>query len=517
MGIYRMIKLIVVMVLLGLGCEAQTQVNWDTQIKNRPPLAATSAQPDLVGQQQWYPTVSRFPAGTVSGLPQFICTDNVGNLWVVNDTDHNVRQMKSSTGATIGVFDSHGTLPNACLVVNNHLWVSNTGVNGGVANVAKFDLAGNFIATYSAGNTPNGMITNGTWIYICNQGDGTVTVLVEATGAFVMTIPAIAGDAGSGPIAGVFDGTYLWILASNFGRIYKLNATTGATISFTTAGTFPETLTFDGTYIWIPNRGTDNNLVAVRVSDGTKFGPFTIGGTPEGAAFGGQYVAVGVFSTDVVNFYDATTGALVVAVSTGAGTHPFGAAYGGGGVWWICLAGSNQVAKITIANEPNLQVDLNSIQVKNVLPLANGGTGTTFGYPVTVTPIANGGTGTTTGYAANTAAPTCTTGNGADGTGGANCASWLAANAQYYSGVVTIVASGSPNSTGVILDLNVPAGAYTTSPGCVYGFVETGYALAGQLPIAYFHRSATQLEWTAIGTALTAGHTYKLDYVCGRN
>jgi DNA-binding beta-propeller fold protein YncE len=95
-------------------------------------------------------TLNGFASGEGGLVPQGICLDGQGNVWVA-DTRHNNIQKYSPTGRLLLIFGRQGSGPRrfrnpSALTVDGrgHVWVADSNNN----RVQEFDLSGRFIASY---------------------------------------------------------------------------------------------------------------------------------------------------------------------------------------------------------------------------------------------------------------------------------------------------------------------------------------------------------------------------------
>ena len=126
-------------------------------------------------------------------------------------------------------------------------------------------------------NHPDAFASDGTHLWVANEGGNSVTELNLSDGSLVRVI------AGSSyglyfPIALASDGTHLWVanlyddLATNTGRsVTELNLSDGSLVQVirsTYAFNFPSSLTSDGTHLWVANSG-GNSVTELNLSDGS--------------------------------------------------------------------------------------------------------------------------------------------------------------------------------------------------------------------------------------------------------
>jgi hypothetical protein len=204
--------------------------------------------------------------------------------------------------------------------------------------------------TFPVGTSPEGVVFDGTNIWVANYGGspgaGSVTELLASSGAVVGTFP-IAGN----PYGLAFDGTNIWV-ANNVssGTVIKLLASTGAVVGTYSVGSFPVEVAFDGTNIWVTNN-SGSSVTKLLASTGAVVGTYSVGSFPVGVAFDGTNIWVASTSGQSVTKLLASTGAVV-------GTYPIppcqatGVVFDGINIWVAC--GGDGITKLlatTGANE----------------------------------------------------------------------------------------------------------------------------------------------------------------------
>jgi hypothetical protein len=234
-------------------------------------------------------------------------------------------------------------------------------------------------------NKPVAVSSDGTHVWVVNQGTNSLSELDAATGALVQVI--------SGPSYGFAqpdsvssDGSHVWVANVNprYGNsVTELDAATGAlvqVISGTNEFDAPQEISSDGTHVWVLNNYTDysnnanNNWSVVELDAGTgalvretpiQGAHLASSGTGMDMSFDGTHVWVAVggywvgqtshppFITEI----DASTGA-VVRVINGPDIAPNflgpdGISSSGGYLW---VGGGSQIAKLDAATGATMQV-----------------------------------------------------------------------------------------------------------------------------------------------------------------
>lgn len=171
------------------------------------------------------------------------------SIWIANQFDGTLTQLKISDGSTQGTFTLTSTGELGQIAFDSiNLWVIDSFLN----LVYKVSTAGTVIASYAAGGAGFGITFAGGFIWIVNYSANTLTKMSLA-GAIVATIAT-----GLQPTAIKFDGTYLWIANSGGVPSIQIFDLSGALIITSTAGVLPQpvfSMEYDGARMWVmPNQ-----------------------------------------------------------------------------------------------------------------------------------------------------------------------------------------------------------------------------------------------------------------------
>jgi hypothetical protein len=224
--------------------------------------------------------------------------------------------------------------------------------------------------TFPVGNSPEGMTSDGTNLWVTSAVDLAVTELRVSDGTLVATVPI-----GAPSIAMTFDGTYIWVLSDSFilAGVTRIRAADGTIEGVYPIGNYsPEDILFDGKNVWISSaeailfklrdsdaaeigkvvldpEGASLSLLAfdganiwatnayketvtkVRTRDGAIQGIYPSGNFPGGIAFDGAYIWMPNTFSDTVTKLRASDGALVDTILVGL--NPFGAKFDGKHIW----------------------------------------------------------------------------------------------------------------------------------------------------------------------------------------
>src|SRR5262249_47324862 len=102
------------------------------------------------------------------------------------------------------------------------------------------------IQTFPVGKLPWALISDGTNIWVANQGDSTVTKLRADDGSNLGTFPV-----GSAPANLTFDGANIWTANYGSANVTKLRASDGALLGTFAVSSLPSGIAYDGADIWV--------------------------------------------------------------------------------------------------------------------------------------------------------------------------------------------------------------------------------------------------------------------------
>jgi len=346
------------------------------------------------------------------------------NLYVVDTRNHKIRQIAIATGMVTsytGVANTVGTMgatdgtlaaatffyPSDIALIATRMYVTDSSSNRirqvDIATGAVTTLAGtggigaaDGVGVTATFNSPIGITTDGTDLYVADLGNSTIRKIITATGV-VSTQASVAPDTdGTGPTARfrwmssvTTDGTNLYVADSGNNKIRQVDIATGAVTTLAgtgvagaadgaglTAATFdnPMGITTDGTNLYV----ADNNNHKIRqivIATGavtTLAGTGALGAT-DGAGLTARFNSPSGITTDGTNLYvvdkmNRKIRQIVIAtgiVSTLAGTGVAGAADGAGvtatfnfpyGITtdgtnlYVADSGNNKIRQVVIAS-----------------------------------------------------------------------------------------------------------------------------------------------------------------------
>src|SRR5690242_18204714 len=88
-----------------------------------------------------------------------------------------------------------------------------------------------------------------------------------------ITEASVTYPAGNSPVGVIFDGTNIWVANNTVNTVTKLRPSDGAVLGTFPVGRSPNWLAFDGTNIWVSNF-TESTVTKLRASDGVAQGTF---------------------------------------------------------------------------------------------------------------------------------------------------------------------------------------------------------------------------------------------------
>jgi hypothetical protein len=162
---------------------------------------------------------------------------------------------------------------------------------------------------YSGGsygfNTPIAVASDGTHVWVANDGGNSVTELNASNGSWVRT-PSGGRYGFNNPQAVAADGTHVWV-ANLSGSVTELNARDGSRVATQSGGRYrfikPAAVAADGTHVWVPNYG-GNSVTELNASNGSWVATLSGGryrfSNPQGITADGTHVWVANYKGDSV-------------------------------------------------------------------------------------------------------------------------------------------------------------------------------------------------------------------------
>jgi DNA-binding beta-propeller fold protein YncE len=277
---------------------------------------------------------------TIGAFPALVASDGA-DLWVAELSANDVKRVRASDGRLLETWTG-ATSAFGILVARGRIYVTGATSPG---HLYEFDPGSSSLSvtTHSSalGAGSRGVTTDGTWIWVANITGGSVSRLDFD--------PAIAPSnittGFSHPNGILFDGTNVWVTDSGDNTLKKIRSPNGDVLQSVPVGLNPQFPAFDGSNIWVPN-ADDKSVSVVRARDGLVLATLMGNGlsSPSQAAFDGQRVLVTNLTGNSVSVWKATDLTPISTYSAGNNTSPLGACADGVN-FWITMVGTSQLAR----------------------------------------------------------------------------------------------------------------------------------------------------------------------------
>jgi YVTN family beta-propeller protein len=187
---------------------------------------------------------------------------------------------------------------------------------------------------------PDGIIYDGTSIWVTNDTASTVSRINTSTNAVEATITV-----GSGPTQLAFDGTYIWVTNANSNTVSKINRTTNTVAATVTVGTSPVGIAYDGTSIWVANFGS-RTLSKINPSTNAVGTPVSFSGSPRHMTYANGSLWIGFLNNAAVMRFNTSTNTSQAVITVG--NSPYDVLSDGTYIW-VANYNSSSVSKINPA------------------------------------------------------------------------------------------------------------------------------------------------------------------------
>ena len=202
-----------------------------------------------------------------------------------------------------------GSFPQRAASDGSKVYVANQGDN----TVSVIDPTDNSVESIAVGNSPTGIVFDGSNIYVVNYNDRTLSVIDPATGVVVDEVTGLASAAKH--IA--YDGTYLYVSNRNGASVTVIDPTDNSTVTSLSVGTTPEGMASDGTQIFVANFGDDTVSVYDRSASFASETVINVGTDPYEVMYSGRYVYVSNSGSNNVTVIDPSDNSVVDTVTVG--------------------------------------------------------------------------------------------------------------------------------------------------------------------------------------------------------
>ena len=279
-----------------------------------------------------------------SGPAQVVCDG--ADLWLTDLSDSTVSRVRASDGKLLETWTG-ATFAFGLVVSRGRIFITGHATPGTLYRIDPKQPAGAVATvTNQLGGQPEGITTDGPFIWTANSSPGSVSKVNPVTGAVTTFTTGF-----NSPFGILYDGSNIWV--ADFDNTLKKLDSSGNILQTISTGQSPRSPIFDGTNIWVLNLNSDS-VTVVRVKDSqgnplaSAFVLATLTGNglngPYGAAFDGERILVTTYSGDSVSLWKATDLIPIDSFSLAAGSHPLGACSDGVN-FWITLNGTGKLAR----------------------------------------------------------------------------------------------------------------------------------------------------------------------------
>lgn len=183
------------------------------------------------------------------------------------------------------------------------------------------------VRTIGVGQNPYGIASDGTHVWVANNGDGTVSEIDAGTGAVLNTIPV-----GGHPLRVSADGSDVWVANDEADEVTEIDESSGSIVR-TIPVEHPFNLSSDGSDVWVTQLDA-GTVTEIEAATGTVLRTIEVGANPRGVSADGTHVWVASSphgAPGLISEIDASTGTIsrTIAVAEGA----YAVASDGTNVW----------------------------------------------------------------------------------------------------------------------------------------------------------------------------------------
>jgi YVTN family beta-propeller protein len=245
---------------------------------------------------------------------------------------------------------SVGQTPVAIASDGTHVWVVNNGSN----SVSEVQISNDTVVrTIAVGSNPWGITSDGTDVWVTNWDSQNVSEIQISTGTVVNTIPVRSGPWGISS-----DGSDVWVADETSGSVSEIQISTGIVLRTISVGGEPQGISSDGTNVWVANYL--GGVTEIEASTGTILRTIPVGNSPWAISSNGTNVWVANSGSSNISEIQASTGVVVKNIQLGYqpqdvstdGTTVWVANYSGGSVTEIEAATGDVVKRVDLPNSP---------------------------------------------------------------------------------------------------------------------------------------------------------------------
>jgi len=218
-----------------------------------------------------------------------------------------------------------------------YVWVPNY-TDG---TVSRITIATSAVSTIAVGTNPIACFSDTTYCWVSNFGSNNVTRITIATSA---TANIAVGNA---PVGIYSDASSVWVANSGSDTVSKIDIGTSAVTDTISVGDTPWGLDGDGTFIFVANSGSGSNTIS-KILNTTVLSTILVGTTPKWLYSDSSNVYVSNNGNDTVSKVDVATDQILSTISVGQDPLDI---YSDGTYVYVICEGDDKINRITIATE----------------------------------------------------------------------------------------------------------------------------------------------------------------------
>jgi len=244
-----------------------------------------------------------------------------GFVWVVTSAfapNNLIYKLDPATGGILASWAVTNSPTGVC-TDGTTLWIS-THSGAGNGWVRQYTYAGAAGLVANVGDNPYGCCYGAGHVWVPNYVSGTITKVRVSDGAVIGNYATLAN-----PFRSCHDLTNVWVVQRGASSVRKFLAATGASLGDSATGADPCGVCTDGTYVYTANR-LGNSVTKIRISDGAVIATFAGLATAYDIAFDGMFLWVALFGGGTVAKVRPSDGTIFGPYATDIG--PTGVAVG---------------------------------------------------------------------------------------------------------------------------------------------------------------------------------------------
>jgi serine/threonine-protein kinase len=252
------------------------------------------------------------------------------------------------SGPSVSTY-SVGDSPRSLITDGDSIWVANF-FDSSLARLTASDCdvspdpCGQALATYAVPDLPVGLALDGNSLWIASALDQTLTQFDPSRGVEMdrYALPNV-------PTALIYASGFLWTANEFAGSVTKVDLTGAVVGDYTVSGS-PRSLIWDGDFLWIANE-QEQTVMRINPENGEVLDSYTLEGTPVALEFDGEHLWMALSDRGEVVKLDRSNGVILDRVPVGA--RPAALLFDGTTLWVADIEG-NAVIRIDVATASEL-------------------------------------------------------------------------------------------------------------------------------------------------------------------